>query len=199
VTGQEFARPYQNLKGCWLMEKVGGDGGGAGQARFPGPDCQARAEKGAWCEAGAAAAGQPVIRQGKAQACAAPLPLPPQVVLAFAKRVVSAMEVGDMAKQPYMVFPLLPLAHVVNVSMPGEVRAAEGLHFQGPGGFGDPCPAPPLFRAPCGAQIAQSPPAPCSMPLFLPAPRSRRSTRPRRTAACGTPPWWTAPVRGRWP
>jgi hypothetical protein len=48
---------------------------------------------------------------------------PPQkVVLAFAKRVVSAMETGDMSKEPYITFPLLPLAHIVNVSLPGQVR-----------------------------------------------------------------------------
>jgi hypothetical protein len=41
-------------------------------------------------------------------------------VLAFAKRVVSAMETGDMAVAPYITFPLLPLAHIVNVSRPGE-------------------------------------------------------------------------------
>ncbi|GBF96590.1 hypothetical protein Rsub_09336 [Raphidocelis subcapitata] len=63
VTGQEFGRPYKNLRGCWLMEKV---------------------------------------------------------VLAFTKRVITAMETGDMTVQPYMLFPLLPLAHVVNVSLPGQ-------------------------------------------------------------------------------
>jgi len=49
------------------------------------------------------------------------LNLPDQIVLAFAKRVVSAMELGDMAKEPFITFPLLPLAHVVNVSLPGQV------------------------------------------------------------------------------
>jgi hypothetical protein len=53
-------------------------------------------------------------------------PPTPQIVLAFAKRVVSAMETGDMAKEPYITFPLLPLAHIVNVSMPGEVRRGGG-------------------------------------------------------------------------
>ncbi|KIY98979.1 hypothetical protein MNEG_8986 [Monoraphidium neglectum] len=63
VTGMEYDRPYKNLRGCWIMEKV---------------------------------------------------------VLAFAKRVVSAMETGDMASEPFITFHLLPLAHVVNVSLPGE-------------------------------------------------------------------------------
>ena len=27
VCGQEYSRPYKNLRGCWLMEKVGGRGG----------------------------------------------------------------------------------------------------------------------------------------------------------------------------
>jgi hypothetical protein len=49
-------------------------------------------------------------------------------VLAFAKRVVAAMELGDMAKEPYMIFPLLPLAHLINVSLPGQVGPrARGL------------------------------------------------------------------------
>ncbi|KAI8468383.1 MAG: hypothetical protein J3K34DRAFT_523009 [Monoraphidium minutum] len=63
VTGMEYDRPYKNLRGCWLMEKV---------------------------------------------------------VLAFAKRVVSAMETGDMATEPFITFHLLPLAHIVNVSLPGQ-------------------------------------------------------------------------------
>lgn len=27
-----------------------------------------------------------------------------------------------MAKEPYITFPLLPLAHIVNVSLPGQVN-----------------------------------------------------------------------------
>jgi hypothetical protein len=56
------------------------------------------------------------------------------VVLAFAKRVVSAMETGDMASEPFITFHLLPLAHVVNVSLPGEVR----------GQIREPCTGDPL-------------------------------------------------------
>lgn len=34
VTGQEFDRPYKNMRGCWLMEKVGGQRGGAFAALY---------------------------------------------------------------------------------------------------------------------------------------------------------------------
>jgi hypothetical protein len=32
------------------------------------------------------------------------------------------METGDMATEPFIVFHLLPLAHLVNVSLPGQAR-----------------------------------------------------------------------------
>ncbi|KAI8463972.1 MAG: hypothetical protein J3K34DRAFT_441942, partial [Monoraphidium minutum] len=79
ITGQEFDRPFKNLRGCWLMEKV---------------------------------------------------------VLAFARRVVSCLELGDVTRNPYMVFPLMALAHVVNVSPVGQEppidQATEDLRLWDP-------------------------------------------------------------------
>jgi hypothetical protein len=54
---------------------------------------------------------------------------PSQVVNPFTRRVITAMETGDMSVQPYIFFPLLPLAHIVNVSLPGQV----GLRGRRPG------------------------------------------------------------------
>jgi hypothetical protein len=60
-----------------------------------------------------------------------PAPAAPQVILAFAKRVVTCLELGDVAKNPYMVFPLMALAHRVNVAHPGQVGGGGGARGQG--------------------------------------------------------------------
>jgi len=75
VSGQEFIRPYKNMRGVWLMEKL---------------------------------------------------------VIAFAKKVVAAMELGDMDNAPHMRFPLLALAHMTNVSLPGQVRFGDALRLAAP-------------------------------------------------------------------
>ncbi|KAI8462314.1 MAG: hypothetical protein J3K34DRAFT_194539 [Monoraphidium minutum] len=55
---------------------------------------------------------------------------------AFARRVVSCLELGDVTRNPYMVFPLMALAHVVNVSPVGQEppidQATEDLRLWDP-------------------------------------------------------------------
>ena len=130
ITGQEFDRPFRNLRGCWLMEKarglpfLGGVGGIGCTWYFPFHK-RFKTRGAAWLHALQIAATPPHTHTNANKHVFSRNP-PPQVVLAFARRVVSCMELGDVTKNPYMVFPLLALAHVVNVSPPGQARPPGG-------------------------------------------------------------------------
>ncbi len=128
VSGQEFERPYSNMRGCWLMEKVRGafESLGLYHSLSGLLACSNKADL--------HLSSPPAFEQRSTHTLTTPNsthikrthqtpPNPPtQVVIACAKKIVSAMELGDIDRAPSIRFPLMALSHVTNVSLPGQVR-----------------------------------------------------------------------------